>query len=247
MPSPWETGFQRMADVVAAAARAALQQRADARLPPPVQQGPPPPLTIHPQVGPVEQMMQRAMRERGLGPEAWQVAKQTPVRMVPMEQYIAEGQAGGGNYDPNTGSITLGHYGDMGGQANRINLAHELRHSYQGKVDSPDVPSPGNPDNPQYMDNFNRWAATDPQAAGALQSVQGGVERGVYSQVDPWELDARIAAGQQATPDNPMHTYEQIPPSMQPSFSGWFQPGARPDPWSQQGRGWQPHYRPGWR
>lgn len=246
MPSPWEQGFQRMADVVRAAAAEAVRQRQAAQQPPVIQQGPRPPLVISPQVGPVEQMIHRSLRERGLGPEAWQIAKQTPVRMVPMEQYTAERGGGGANYDPSTAAITMGYYpGYLGGEGDRIQYTHELRHSAQDRSESPVMPNSYN-DNTAYMRDMARWASTEPKAQAVIDSVRGGIDSGVYTDLNPWEIDARVAADQHIFGNAPQ-TYENLPDYMKPYYENWWESNARPDPIAARQRMWSEHLRPGWK
>ena len=107
MPTPWDANFDR----------------------------PAPPLTIYPQVGPTEQMMHRALRERGLDRPAWDLARRTHTRLVPMEEIAPAGAL----YVPDTNEIQVGYNADwpIGSAGSRGMYAHELRHARQNESPLP--------------------------------------------------------------------------------------------------------------
>lgn len=247
MPNPWQAGYSRLSDIAQAVRERLAAEQATAGPPaPPINQGPRPPLTIRPQVGPVEQALHRALRERDVSPEVWALAQQTPVRAVPVEQMNGIG----GGYDPYTGDISIGiTEGKISDPWTRRTMAHELRHAYQDRNAGPTIPHWDNPnaDNAAYQQNVQQWAK-DPTQYGS-ERVRGGMDflnqSGLYEQlyggqVPPWESDAEIAADDLYHPGQQPMTAEKLPPNMRPSLAGWWAPNARPDPYAARNRGWGP-------
>lgn len=197
--------------------------------PPP---GPPkPPLTIYPQAGPTEQMMHRAMRERGVTPEVWDLARSTNVRMMPVQD-VGRGSA---NYQPGQNEIRMGYDTDypISGDGMRNLFIHELRHRYQDDPAATDrVNLQDGPQNAQFMEDARRWAGSQDDYGSYVRDMLNHQRNSaLYGEASAPETDAYILM-------NPTISQERMPPYMKKWYGGWWNPGAQPDPTALRESGW---------
>ncbi len=238
MAGQWDVSYSRMADAV----QQARQEMRQGQLPPPppfvpsapppITPGPKPPLTIYPQAGPFEQMQDRALRERGLSPEVFALARRTPARLEPEEGMPGKAI---GLYTPydNTIRVAYGAGRDMSGPEARNTFAHELRHTYQSMNDDPTQVGlyTDSPVNNQFVADATKWAGSQEPHSQYVADKLAHQQR-YYDGVSPHETDAYISM-------NPDITPEQMPGYMQPYYQGWWNPGAQPDPAATRGQGWR--------